>query len=380
MKIKTITCHDVYNLGASLQAYALFTYLKSLGHEVQVINYKPNYLTKRYCLWGVINPAYNTPILGVVYNLLKLPSRIVSQFSTRKRKFDYFTKNYLSITKRKYETFEELRKYTPLADVYFAGSDQIWNTLFENGKDPSFYLQFAPKSAVKASYAASFATEEILPEWRNKVKKWIEELDFVSVRELSAQKLIQNMGLSQPNIVLDPVFLLPLDEWIKLEKKVAIKEEYLLVYDFDNNLKVKKIAEQMAKEKHLKIVSIFQNDYAHYICEQCGPNEFLYLVHHASFIISNSFHATAFSIIYKRPFIVFDRDEKINTRMRDLIKLLGLKQKNEYYDERINERLVQYCEFSKSYIDKVLKSAQIKKEKQLGEKNGTFSISNNTSV
>ena len=75
MEIKTITCHDVYNAGASLQAYALYTYLKKLGHEVEIIDYKPDYLSNHYSFTS-INPDYNKAILKQLYILAKFPTRL----------------------------------------------------------------------------------------------------------------------------------------------------------------------------------------------------------------------------------------------------------------------------------------------------------------
>ena len=90
MKIRTITCHDVYNLGASLQAYALQTYLESIGNEVQIIDYKPAYLSGHYQLWGNINPIFDKPLLKQLYLIAKLPERLLSL--KRKTIFDDFTK------------------------------------------------------------------------------------------------------------------------------------------------------------------------------------------------------------------------------------------------------------------------------------------------
>ena len=114
MKIKTITCHDVYNLGASLQAFALQNYLESEGHDVEVIDYKPWYLSNHYKLWGVGNERFHKPILWQLYNLAKFPERVSAL--PRKKVFDEFTKKYLRLTKR-YNSFEELRANPPEADV-----------------------------------------------------------------------------------------------------------------------------------------------------------------------------------------------------------------------------------------------------------------------
>lgn len=90
MKIKTITCHDVYNVGASLQAYALVTYLRKLGHDAQIIDYKPDYLSNHYPLWGLGNPAYDKPVIRELYNLAKLPGRLKAR--NGKAEYDRFTR------------------------------------------------------------------------------------------------------------------------------------------------------------------------------------------------------------------------------------------------------------------------------------------------
>ena len=129
MRIKTITCHDVYNAGASLQAYALVTYLRSLGHEAEIIDYKPDYLA-HYRLTGINNPRYDKPVIRELYTLAKLPGRFKARHGKRKKSFDAFTKEFLPTTKRRYISNDDLKQNPPEADVYFAGSDQIWNCFF----------------------------------------------------------------------------------------------------------------------------------------------------------------------------------------------------------------------------------------------------------
>lgn len=358
LSIKTITCHNVYNVGASLQAYALLSYLKSLGHQVEIIDYKPDYL-KHYELWGVRNPRYNRRIFREIYNLLKLPKRIKNRFSKRKKAFDDFTKKYLCVTKNRYRTNQEMKNGRISADVFFAGSDQIWNTLFQNGKDPAFYLEFAPESAICASYAASFATDDVAEEWKEKVAAWIKKLDFVSVREKSGLGILNNFGREDACQAVDPVFLLSRDIWESLLDNKKENEDYLLIYDFDNNQELNEKAVNIAKKNGWKIYSIFQNN----ICDKCfydeGPLEFVNLVKNAKFVLSNSFHATAFSIIFERQFAVFERKEKINTRMRDLLKSLDISMNEKGIDySKVNVLLNEQISFSKKYIETVLDAAR----------------------
>ena len=324
MKIKTITCHDVYNVGASLQAYALAQYLNSLGYETQIIDYKPDYLI-HYKLTGVGNPKYNKPFLREAYQIAKLPGRIKARFSKRKKEFDKFTNSFLPVNEKRYSSNDELKADPPEADVYIAGSDQIWNTFFKNGKDPAFYLDFVPKNKLKASYAASFATNDVANEWKPQIKEWLSRFDFISVREKSGEKIVKALvGDKESVTVLDPVFLLSENNWLSIEKNLFLKEQYILVYDFDNSQEVQDYVIREAKSNGLKIYSILPSKYADKCFSKEGPRSFLYLVRHAQLVVSNSFHATAFSLIFKRPFTVFDRTEKINTRMHDLIESVGL--------------------------------------------------------
>ena len=87
MRIRIITCHDVYNAGASLQAYALMQYLKDCGHEVKIIDYKPDYLSRHYSLKAVNNPEYDRAGIREIYLLVKMPGRIKKLFSKRKYRF-----------------------------------------------------------------------------------------------------------------------------------------------------------------------------------------------------------------------------------------------------------------------------------------------------
>lgn len=358
LNIKTITCHDVYNTGASLQAYALSYYLKQLGHNVEIIDYKPKYL-KHYKLWGVNNPKYDKPFLRVGYNILKFPIRLKERFSKRKKVFDNFTNTYLPITKQTYNSNESLKMSEVSADIFFAGSDQIWNTLFPNGKDPAFYLDFAPKNSVCASYAASFATEDIEDEDKIQVTEWVKKLNFISVREKTGVNILDKLGVTNVYQVVDPVFLLPKSEWQNLLSKEENTEKYILIYDFDNNEQLNKKAITLAKNNGYKIYSIFPNT----ICDKCfwnaGPLEFIELIRDSELVLSNSFHATAFAIIFEKQFIVFDRNENINTRMRDLIDDLGISMEDAEIDYgKVNTVLANQIEQSKNYINLVISSVR----------------------
>lgn len=366
MIVKTITCHDVYNVGASLQAYALAEYLNQSGCEAEIINYKPDYLA-HYELFGTISDRFNRPVLKQMYYGAKLPLRLMQRATKRKREFDKFTNKFMPLTAEKYTSFEDLKSNPPKADVFFAGSDQIWNTVFNNGKDPSFYLYFAPGNSVKASYAASLSTEKIEEKYRDKLKTWLSNLDYISVRELSGKAVIKDLVSKDVFVNLDPVFLLKDEFWRKIKSNLKLKDPYILVYDFDGNNEMYDFARKIAKKTNKKVYSVFFTGKADKCFRSEGPLGFLDLVCNADFVVSNSFHATAFSLIFQRPFVVFNRVEKLNIRMRDLLQLAGLdsrlinnadsdvwKQKIDY--SKVAPKLEVLINESKRYIDMVLES------------------------
>ena len=340
MQIRTITCHDVYNHGASLQAYALQTYLESIGHTVEIIDYKPDYLSRHYQLWSVDNPIYDKPIVKQLYLMAKLPGRLLAL--KRKRLFDEFTKKYLKLTSKRYHSNEELKANPPQADVFIAGSDQIWNTLFQNGRDAAFYLDFAPKTAIKVSYAASFATEDVADEFKPFVRKMLQNFDNVSIREQCSLPLLASLGRKDGVAVCDPVFLLTRKQWENLLPQNQRRDKYLLVYDTEFSSKIKEIAKRIAKEKNLKIynVSASRIGYADKELWASSPMDFVQLIRNASYVVSNSFHATAFSIIFERDFCVINRSERINERMKALLFIFGLEDRLvHYYSTKLLKRI-----------------------------------------
>ena len=342
MKIKTITCHDELNFGASLQAFSLQRYLGTKNHQVEIIDYKPSYSSGHYNLWAVSNPIYDKPIIKLLYLLAKLPGRLCGL--KRKRTFDSFNSKYLKLTKR-YNSYEDLKADAPLADCYIAGSDQIWNTLFPNGRDAAFYMDFGAKEVKRISYAASFATPTIAPEFRDFVSEKLRGIDAISIRERISLPLLTELGRKDGVAVCDPVFLLSKDEWNKtlsLEKPLFnVTEKYLLVYLTDKGPQIERIAQEIKKKTGWKIYSVgaIKSQCADKSFTNAGPLDFVQLIRDAQFVISNSFHATAFSLIMETKFCVVNRADAINERMKSILEDYGLSDRlvSEYNDELLQE-------------------------------------------
>lgn len=370
MKIKTITCHNVFNFGASLQAFALMNYLTSLGHNVEIIDYMPSYIRKNLGLFA-IGPKYKRNIfIALAFYCYVVPIRIM-QYKAR-RKFKLFLDEYLHLTKR-YNSFKELNEMPPLADVYFCGSDQIWNTNINNGLDPAFYLGFCPYKSTKASYAASFSISEIPQEHHEFVKDMLNNLDFISVRERTGLEICKDFGFRNAKIVCDPVFLIDKSQWLSMVYKPKY-ENYIFVYDQENSSSIRNLALALSKQKGMKIVALknlYPMRWADFQEKNAGPIDFISLIANADIVISNSFHCTAFSIILERQFFVINRThQKVNSRMKDLLSLFRISNRmiNDFEEikngfiqinyENIKPILNEIKKQSKAFINNVLNSAQ----------------------
>lgn len=359
MRIKTLTTYNVYNYGASLQAYALMKYLQNKGHEVEIINYQPEYLRRKYD-YNWVNPESKMSkylLTRFIYRIMKYLQRQTTL--KRKKAFDNFTNKKLKQTPNKYLNYCELKNNPPEADLYIVGSDQIWNVFYETGRDNAFFLDFVKKGK-KASYAASFSYINIDEENKKRIKCLLEDFTAISVREYHGVNILKEIGI-ESKWVLDPVFLLSNKEWETFITTYNKKERYLLIYDFEWNKSLKEFAISYAKEYNLKIYSI-NDTYPHHYADKnfnnAGPIEFLTMIYNCDAFISNSFHGTAFSIIFNKPVFVFNRNRhKVNSRMESLMTLFELKQciePNSNIIKSINE-----C-FNFDKINKILDSERNK--------------------
>lgn len=324
MKIKTITCHNVYNYGASLQAHALMDYLEKQGHQVEIIDYMPLYIRRNLSLWAIGKKWNRNLFIKMLFYAYVVPIRLL-QKKTRK-KFAKFNEQYFKLTKR-YNSFTELKANPPRADIFFCGSDQIWNTQIDNGLDPAFYCGFAEKGSLRVSYAASFSISTLPEADKSFVKEQLQKMDFISVREQSGLDILKDLGIKNGVVVLDPVFLKPKEEWLKMCYKPKYKS-YILVYDQENNMNLKKIAKYLSNVKKKPIVALkdlYPRNYADYQEKYADPIDFISLIAHADIVVTNSFHCMAFSTIMNKSFYVIPRThQKVNSRMTDFLLTLGI--------------------------------------------------------
>lgn len=318
MKIGICTCHFPHNYGAMLQAYALKTFLEGYGHDVVMVDRRKVLLT----VWDpkrIKRLSFKSLVLYPKY----LVKWYLPEYLTRRkmeRNFESFKKRYLE--NRSFDSEEEL-------DAIIYGSDQIWSK-YKNGYDEVWWGLRDSNTKKKIAFAASMGVLNIANEEDEKfIREALASFSAISVREKDLQEELVKRGLAphvEVKMMMDPAFLLNENDWIQLSPKRIIKDSYLLFYDFQLDEKTTEIANYIAKEKGLRlirltngVVSVKKNkDYF----VTAGPLEFISLFYYADFVVSSSFHGTAFSIINKKQFYV--RQYWNTERVKSLLGMVGL--------------------------------------------------------
>ena len=321
MRIAVITLHRVYNYGSALQAYVTQKYLEKRGHNVRIIDYITPQRTKWKLFWGRGADGQN----NIVYRIAKVGSFILKELT-----FGGFVRSKLNLTK-KYITSDDLEKYPPKADIYITGSDQTWNSQYNEGIDRGFFLDFLPQNARRISFVSSFGKTVLNIEEKNKTKELLSRYEKISVREDSAVNIIEQLGLASPTQLIDPTLMIDKQEWIQIASHRLVKEPYLilmLLYNEDNH--ATEFARKIADEKKLKLVKISWEMKTPRSVDKLfthrSPADFLSLFNYADFVVTNSFHGLAFSINLEKQFVVVPRNE-FNSRIESLLKTFDLSER-----------------------------------------------------
>ena len=358
-----MTCHHVYNYGATLQAYALQTYLESQGHNVEIIDYRlPTHM--RYELFTPYPRGRTYELIKQIpilkYIITPYKNRKMLKTWGRKKAFDDFDKYFLHLSSKTYRNIDEIRNNPPDADIYIAGSDQIWNTDALNGKDLGYYLDFGSKRVKRISYAASFGISKIKEGLEDFVVTELRNFDRISVREKTGLNILNKLGLDG-TLVVDPVFLLNKEQWIFSLNLKEKEGNYILLYDFlHDDEAIRNFALTLSEQKGLKIVSvndISEAPYADVQINNAGPIEFLQYLLNATYVISNSFHATAFSLIFQKEFVTFPLISQHNSsRMQNLLEEVKLGNRLNPQNINIFTQYIDWEDVTNILSDIVLKS------------------------
>lgn len=322
MKIGILTFHCAHNYGAVLQCYALQETLKQMGHDVEVIDYRPEYLLAPYRRFDVHRFISRNP--------LKMAKKCVTEIVlANKRIIRYDSFNRFITKELRLSEKTEGKSIPQKYDVYVMGSDQIWNPKITNGFDPVYFGDFGfPKDNKKyVAYAASMGATSLEDDAKAFYMKALKSFDSVSVREIQLAALLQPLTDKKVEIVLDPTLLVDRNLWSGITKTPRIKEKYVLVYQVRYDSNTLRIAYDIAKEIGAVVVEItaFFNPRLKKNRLQCAsPEEFIGWIRNASCVVTTSFHGTAFSVIFNKPFYCIALGDNGDSRSASLLKNIGL--------------------------------------------------------
>ena len=325
MKIGIMTFHRAANYGALFQAYALQKTIRKLGCDAQIIDYDCETIRR--------SSSASQMVGNKVKALIKLPL----QYSIRKKKlaaFEQFIDKHLKLS-APYSTMRQLVHAQKDYDRLITGSDQVWNTDCA-GFDPAYFLSFVPDGIKKNAYAASFGFSDLPSSYTDEYKRRLDGFHCISVREASGAKIIKSLlGYDVP-VVLDPTLLLDSEDWQSITPALPKRKKgYILVYNVLKPVQMLDYARRLAREKGLEILYINDETYQNFDLKHVralSPEGFLALYKNADYVLTNSFHGTVFSIIFKRPFLSEIEVYKNGTigkngRAQDLLQALGLQQR-----------------------------------------------------
>lgn len=312
MKIGVLTfCSTEDNYGQVLQCYALQFYLNSMGHETYLIKYDASRNGKDL-LWLLSLPhKILRKVLSIVLN--KKDDKIWQEFkefeklaSEENRKhprcFSKFKEQYIKALPLIYNK-KELYHTPPAFDIYIVGSDQVWG-----GIDPVYFLDWVSKGKKCIAYAPSFGGFQLSKTNSKILKFYLSKFDVVTVREKSGVDICKLLGREDVQLVLDPTFLLSKDDYRLLYKSTQTKpvNDYIFLYLLGNKIDfdVKDVFEWAARYNlEVKYVSS-QGRVDSFKKEYPTIEDWIQLIENAKYVITNSFHGMAFSIIMNAPFIV----------------------------------------------------------------------------
>lgn len=369
MRITINTIIDDKNYGNRLQNYALQTVLEAMGHEVTTIDRRIllTQNTKKKKLVNYLRTGEFIAKLRIFF--LNTLRKIWTKFSGRKKRMNHkyratldihnnvnfsdFTSTYIHMIPR--HVVDIWQWVNNNSDLLVIGSDQVWNYKFWSGATIEFAL---PVKVRKVSYAASIGVDSIPADLKNVYRHGLSSLASITVREKSGQQIVKTLTGLDADVVLDPTLLLDDQDWSKIMHRVDLKNNrYLLTYFLNyptdkNNNSIQRFADQ----HDLDVINIFDNGTTIY-----SPGQLLYLFKHASFVYTDSFHASVFSIIFNKGFKTLPRNHPVamGSRLETLFKTFGITDGGITLDQlssytELNVELQKMRNRSKSILERIV--------------------------
>ena len=323
MKVGILTFPNSKSYGATLQMYALYKKINDLGHDAEIINYFNAYMKaekhirkrsgKRTLRESVKRLIANTIHIRLEKSFRRFEKKNMNLYPTK----PVVDKSCLPEIGKRY-------------DIIICGSDQVWNPNITNN-DVSYFLDFCSEKTRRVSYAPSFGISEFSEQFGCLIRSQIAALDSLSVREKAGRDYIANEFGRDAKIVCDPTMLLDAKEWTSLEVPYPTeKNEYILYYTVDSSNTLLKFAKELSKKTGLRLIYVGGNfvramknkDKNFEYAVDISPSQWLWLVHNARYVVTNSFHGTAFSTIFRKS-LYLEYPWRAHSRIDQIVSMFG---------------------------------------------------------
>ena len=305
MRVGIFTYHFSDNYGALMQAYALRNFIGSMGHDAFFVPYHPSYVEEGGKL-KVRKPLSKDNAKILYLKLVDVKERIFGN-KAMKEGFDLFRSEKLGITTSGISVSSELDCIISTCDILVTGSDQVWRPSDHFGLDPAYYLGFPfPVSARRVSYAPSFGTDTLNSSVKDSVSKLLDEIDYISVREASGKDIVASLTGQVPEVVPDPTFLADSFDGILEEYPRADNDAYVFSYVLRSADGISSAAQTVADMLGSALLSPHN---PHRRWKKIGstvypsPGQWLWLLKNSKYVVTNSFHGVALSVLLQKEFI-----------------------------------------------------------------------------
>lgn len=315
-----ITLHQVCNYGTQLQAYATQEKLREYFDDVVFVDYRrPDTYGK-----GLVDSfAKGNPLKAVA---------IMPTILRWNKVFGNFRRKHLKLTDKIYYSENDFANFDDFADIYISGSDQVWNAGWNAGIIPPLYLSFAPDDKPKYAYASSFGRSKLSEEEVEASRCYINRFDGITVREESGVDILTNQyGYQGATRILDPTLAMPASFWRQVAPPCKIKEDYILIYNLNRSAEFDQYAKDLSKKTGLPIYrfctrydQIFRSGKSLIIPDIF---DFVSLVDNAKYVLTDSFHAAAFSMnMGTEPICIYP--DKYSGRISEFLRLVNSEQRH----------------------------------------------------
>lgn len=342
-KVIILTVQKAPNFGASLQAYALYKYISDIGFDTQILDllrpiHKGYKAEKGFCSFKYLDEPWIEKVKRVLVRPVKTE---IKRYFGKDYAYNFKQDHKIELAKRmqrflefdsmvsytKPYTIKELYKKPPIADFYITGSDQLWNPTQPYPLEP-FFLTFSQGVGKRISYATSIGLSKLSDFVKHKFKQWLVGYDALSLREESAVEIIQKLTDLQVEKCCDPTFLIGREEWDALADKRLVEAPYIFIFTLAHSKALYEYACKLRKKTGLKLVVLTDPTPSKETEKEirivdAGPRQWLSLIKHAEVVLTNSFHGSAFSVIFHKPVRTIIQNNR-GTRIMNLFKDLGM--------------------------------------------------------